>query len=46
MEMCCARTRGLNSLNWTVFNAATSQPKDCKTKTAILLPTYLRVVFQ
>mgnify|MGYP007078513582 CR=1 FL=1 len=31
-----------NSLYWTVFNAATSQPRDCMLKTAILFPTYLQ----
>lgn len=30
-----------DGLNWTVFNAATSQPSDCIAKTAILLPTWL-----
>jgi hypothetical protein len=30
-----------NILNCTVFNAATSQPSDCITKPAIVLPTYL-----
>lgn len=33
--------RGEDGLNWTVFRAAASQPSDCSTKTAILLPTWL-----
>lgn len=28
-----------NALKWTVFRAATSQPSDCMTMVAILLPT-------
>lgn len=30
-----------NRLNCTVFSAATSQPRDCMVKTAILFPTFL-----
>jgi hypothetical protein len=32
----------LYPLNWTVFRADTSQPRDCSTKTAILFPTFLK----
>lgn len=36
------RRRERNSLNCTVLRAATSHPSDWRTKTAILLPTYLQ----
>ena len=32
-----------NLLNCTVFSAATSHPRDWRTKTAILFPTFLRM---
>lgn len=35
------KQKGKSILNWTVFNAATSHPKACITKVAIVLPTYL-----
>jgi hypothetical protein len=36
--------RGFDALNWTVFRAATLQPRDCIVNTAILLPTLLAVL--